>query len=474
MADLPNPIARQALVRPDEPAIIDNEGSLTFEALHATVEATAAEIRKSFGIGPPRVALLCDNSRAMIILLTAVWRAGLTACPISTRLPVTAVNTALARLGTELLVSDRTDFPAATIPLRSGITAGKIPSGSDPAFSFEADRVAVLLFTSGSASEPKIAALTYGNLYYNALGSNQNIAVTEGDRWLLSLPLYHVGGIGILFRTLLGGGAIAVPDTTEDLFLQARRFRVTHLSLVTTQLQRLLDQPSVCADLRKQLTTILLGGSSFSSSLIENALAAGLPLARSYGLTEAASQVTTTALTDSPDCLLGSGRLLPYRELKISDTGEILVKGHTLFSGYWNNGSIDTARDDNGWFATGDRGELDRNGNLKVLGRRDNMFISGGENIQPEEIEQALSALSPIAEALVVPVDDARYGMRPVAFVRTFDGMQPDETRLRRDLRAILPGFKIPDHIYPWPEQVNQSGLKPSRAYFRRLANELP
>ena len=472
MTELQDPLALQAATRPRAIALLDKAGGLTYQAYFEAVEATVTRLQQSGLTHGARVALLGVNSRAMVVTCMALMRSGMIACPLSTRLPDSSIQSAMQKLQTEVLLSDRSDLP---VPARSlsESAAGAVPGNSVQVVSPSAinpDQPVVMLSTSGSTAEPKIAALTYGNLYFNALGSNENIPITEVDRWLLSLPLYHVGGIGIVFRTLLGGGTVVLPDPAQDTLPQARQFGVTLLSLVTTQLRQLLDQPRLCSELATLLKTILLGGSPFPASLIERALAAGLPLTRSYGLTEAASQVTATAPEDTPDRLLGSGRVLPYREIRIDEESEIHIRGNTVFAGYWQDGQIENRCDADGWYATGDRGLIDADGYLVVLGRRDNMFISGGENIQPEEIEQALMQLDNVLEALVVAVDDDQYGQRPVAFVRMVDGQLPSFDSISKGLRLTLPGHKIPDRIYPWPREATEGVAKPSRAFFRLLA----
>jgi len=142
---------------------------------------------------------------------------------------------------------------------------------------------------------------TYANHYYNAAGSNENISFEPGDRWLLSLPLYHVGGIGILFRAWLRAGAVVVPDRKESLAAAVGKYEITHLSMVSTQLHHLMTQERSFR--MSSLKHILLGGSAMPRSLIADAVSAGLPIHTSYGLTEMASQVTTTALADFPDKL---------------------------------------------------------------------------------------------------------------------------------------------------------------------------
>jgi O-succinylbenzoic acid--CoA ligase len=127
---------------------------------------------------------------------------------------------------------------------------------------------------------------------------------------------------------------------------------------------------------------------------------------------------------------------------------------------------------EDGWFRTGDLGHCDDAGYLHVTGRRDNMFISGGENIQPEEIEQALRNIASVEEAIVVGVDDAEWGRRPVAFVRMAEGRALDSTALQQALRGVLPAYKVPRTYHPWPDNLVQPGIKPARWDFEKSAKE--
>src|SRR3712207_445663 len=154
-----------------------------------------------------------------------------------------------------------------------------------------------------------------------------------------------------------------------------------------------------------------------------------------------ASQVTTTPPGASRGELRTSGRPLPHREVAVSGGGEILVRGETLFAGYVEGDPVRRPLDADGWFHTGDLGALDENGYLGVRGRRDNLFVSGGENIQPEEIEEALSGLDGVQDAVVVPVPDLEFGAHPVAFVRAAEGAA-DQEILMRALEKVLPRFK--------------------------------
>jgi O-succinylbenzoic acid--CoA ligase len=326
-------------------------------------------------------------------------------------------------------------------------------------------RPATIIFTSGSSGRPKAALHTYGNHYYSALGSAPNIPLAGGDRWLLSLPLYHVGGLSILFRSLLAGATIAIPERGASLGHSISTFGITHVSVVATQLRRLLREHSEL-DTTK---AILLGGGPVPDSLIDESIARGLPIHTSYGLTEMASRVTTTPpRSDAPE-LRTAGSPLPYRELSISGEGEILVRGETLFRGYIEEDGLEPATDELGWFHTGDLGELNAQGCLRVVGRRDNLFVSGGENVQPEEIENALERLEVVERAVVTPAPDAEFGERPVAFVRVVEERLPPD-QLSAMLGDELPRFKIPIAFYEWPEGADPGQAKVDRPFFKALA----
>jgi O-succinylbenzoic acid--CoA ligase len=331
---------------------------------------------------------------------------------------------------------------------------------------------AAVIATSGSTADPKPVLLTLGNLYYNALGSNQNIPVAEGDSWLLSLPLYHVGGLGIVFRSLLAHAATAIPENTMPLRESILACRPSHLSLVHTQLYRLMKDDSILSSLTST-KGILLGGSAFPSTLITAALDTRLKIHTSYGLSEMASQVTTTGQAASRTELTTSGKILPYRELSISTEGEIMVKGPTRFKGYLGGSGLEKPFDGNGWYATGDLGRFDNDNNLLVIGRLDNQFISGGENIHPEEIEAAFYKIPGVEEVIVVPVDDPEFGQRPVAFVKQTGTAEIDEGKLKVSLSDFLPKFKLPIACYSWPSELAKSRLKLSRRYFVDRARQL-
>ncbi len=226
---------------------------------------------------------------------------------------------------------------------------------------------------------------------------------------------------------------------------------LTHLSLIPTQLQRLINLKSL-----QKLKYILLGGALIPSSLLEKAASLNLPVCSTYGLTEMSSQVVTDDLkTKKPT-------LLPYRELKIGSNQEVLVRGKCLFLGYLEENKLTCPFDSEGWYKTGDKG-MYKEGLFTYLGRVDNLFISGGENIQPEEIEALLLKHPDIEEALVIPKPDEEFGHRPVALVKSKTPI--NESLLNSYLSKHLPKYKLPIDYKP----LLYPGLKPSRQKLTEL-----
>ena len=283
----------------------------------------------------------------------------------------------------------------------------------------------LLLLTSGSTGTPKIAILSLSNLLVNASSAITAIDLRPNDQWKLSLPLYHVGGIGIILRCILARATIVLDDSPN----------ITHLSCVPTHLYR-------ATPVYKNLRCLLVGGAPIPSY--------PFPINTTYGLTEMSSMVTL------------NGNLLPNRELRLASDGEIFVRGPTLFQGYVGQPP------QTNWFATGDLGHFNQ-GRLEIVGRKDWMFISGGENIQPEEIERELELLPEVIEAVVVPKEDPEFGKRPVAFISARNVF--DLKRMQSALSVRLPKFKIPIELHLVDEIPKKNNLKPDRIILTQAIN---
>ncbi len=437
------PLALAAQQVPTRTAVITDERRYNYSELEQVVADLCAHLQ-SLGVeAGQRIAFIAQTDLPTIALFFALFRQAAVACPISFRQPSAQIPALLERLSAHAFVD----------PSTWHIDTQK--RCATPNILIE-ETLATMLFTSGSSGIPKIACHRLESHLYSARGSIEALELTSDSLWQLSLPLFHVGGIGILFRTFLAQSAILLSKRNLSEILE--EYPVTHLSLVPTQLYRLLQTEQT----PKHLRCILLGGAPISQMLFEEGVKRGLPLCPTYGMTEMSSLIT---LSKGQQTLSG-GKPLPYRELKISEEGEILVRGQTLFAGYWDETKqVPVLALNDGWFATRDTGRLDAEGNLVAVGRKDRLFISGGENISPEEIEQALLDIPGITAAVVVPQPDKEFGARPAAFVRDDTGSHNLNT-VRTHLAAHLPSFKHPVRLLPLPDTP---GLKPNLKELQKL-----
>ncbi|MGB5105688.1 MAG: o-succinylbenzoate--CoA ligase [Candidatus Zixiibacteriota bacterium] len=451
------PLRQRTLATPSAPAIRQDERSLNAGELNELVDQYCAGLLQHDVAPGDHVAILSRNSIDYVALLLAIMRIHAVAVPLNIRLSATELGRQISKLESSLLVVDfvsrevGADIPcqlASFDSLSESRDGGSNIGEHEP---LDTDQVFSVCFTSGSDGNPKGVVLTLGNLYYNALGSNENIVLTPEDTWRLSLPLFHVGGLGIMFRSLLSGARICVSPAFDPRVLnrQIDRGDVTHLSLVPTMLLQLLESRNY-APFPKSVKAVLVSGAPISAQLQERIDNLAIPIVRSYGLTEMASQITATPAGKNTEQFATSGRPLRYRELKIDPIpdradGEICVRGAVLFKGYLGN--PENPVDADGWFHTGDIGSMNQNGNLTVLGRKDEMFISGGENIFPQEIADVAEQIAGIVAAAVVPVPDATWGSRPIMFVKFADGFKVDQERILHEMAKSLARYKLPDRI---------------------------
>lgn len=445
------PVDQHASDHPRAIALIGDNEQFSYEQL-AQITASIAQSLQRQGV-EERVAIVLPLDSDYVLLFIALLRLDILIIPINIRFPDEKIQEILDEHQCQYVICDR----ECHLRAHKILYCTDIKNGDQTSFSpqdIDIDKPKTVVFTSGSTGKSKGAVHSFANHYYSAVGSNAHIPLSPRDRWLLSLPIYHVAGIAIIFRCITAGATIVCSQ--QQIATAIHNYRISHISLVTTQLQRLIDDK---ADL-STLKHILVGGSAVGASLVEKAIRCGLNIYTSYGSTEMSSQIaTTTRLNSSHD----NNRFIPlnYRSVKINHDGEILAKGRTLFLGYLHGTKIMSVSDENGWFHTGDYGTLEQ-GYLCVHGRKDHMFISGGENIHPQEIEKELYALAQVQQAIVIAIPDSEFGFRPVAFVDT----TLTTPQLQQHLRKRLAGYKIPDHFLTWPQHVPMKGIKLDRNYF--------
>lgn len=437
-------------LRGESQALRLNDQALTWRELCARIDALASGFAAQGVLEGQGVALRAYNQPETLLAWLALLQCGARVLPLNPQLPTALLQELLPALTIQhqLVLNCDTlpeNLPALTLQAAEGACA----------VCWHGERLVSMTLTSGSTGLPKAAVHSASAHLASAAGVLALMPFAAEDDWLLSLPLFHVSGQGIIWRWLLAGARLTVRD--RQPLEQALR-GCTHASLVPTQLWRLLN-----GDVDVSLKAVLLGGAAIPVELTERARAQGIRSFCGYGLTEFASTVCAKEADGAADV----GEALPGREVKIV-AGEIWLRAASMAAGYWRDGQLLPLTNDEGWFATRDRGEL-RAGRLSVIGRLDNLFFSGGEGIQPEEVERVILAHPQVQQVFIVPQDDIEYGQRPVAVVECEDGCEM--ATLVAWSAERLARFQQPVQWLRLPETLKNGGIKISRRALREWVN---
>jgi O-succinylbenzoic acid--CoA ligase len=419
--------AREA---PGQPALVTPEGITTWEEL---CERVLAEGRRVAGLGPTSrpLAFTAGVDAAALVRLLAAVEIGRPALPLHPSLPRDAREPLVRALGATDLVDAEAGSPSPA----------PLPAPPD-----DDDRPLALVRTSGSAGAAKAVELSRAAFVASAAASARRLGWRQDDRWLLVLPLAHVGGLSIVVRCLAARRPVVLAGegSRGDLFGAIERLGVTLVSLVPTMLRHALDADGGGGPVPAGLRVVLLGGARPPASLLAEAAARGVPVVVTYGLTEACSQVATGVPGEPPGVESGAGPPLPGTEVRIVE-GRIEVRSPSLLTRYLPDGAWPSPFTADGWLRTEDLGRLDGSGRLHVLGRADGAITSGGVTVLPGEVEAALESLPEVAEALVVGRPDPVWGERIAALVVPAGAMAADlVTERLRQFAAGLPPAQRP------------------------------
>ncbi|HEU6450429.1 MAG TPA: o-succinylbenzoate--CoA ligase [Gemmatimonadaceae bacterium] len=476
----------------DRLALVAPNGSrLTYAELHARADVVARRLAALGVRAGDRVGVLLSNGAPFAEVVHACMRLGAVLLPLNLRLTPGELAWQVRDAGARVVLYDVSteskiaelraiapDVATARSDDASTAVSDRADSGLAGAGSAETTRTEngsaastalreradpheplAIVYTSGTTGAPKGAVLSYSNFWWSAVGSALNLGVHSDDRWLAPLPLFHVGGLSVLTRSAIYGTTAVLHDgfDAERVSAAIDDDGITLVSLVPTMLHRLLDARGD-RPIPSSLRCVLLGGGPAPRALLERCARLGVPVSQTYGLTECCSQVATLAPSDALKKLGSAGRALYPNELRLATAdgadpspgggGEILVRGPVVTSGYWNRPDATASAFVDGWFRTGDFGMLDEDGYLYVLDRREDLIVTGGENVYPAEVEGVLLAHPSVAEAAVIGVADAEWGQRVVAVVRLADGADRAVVEeFQSHCRASLAAYKVPREV---------------------------
>ncbi len=439
------------------PAIITKSRIVDYPEMTRLINNTAAKYL-SDGVKPKtRIGVISENSFEFVISVYALWR--LNAVPVLMNIRLT-----------EDELSRQIGFAECSILLKSERHSSYLPEYlSQTLFVEYTDRTidyqnetngkdtAVILFTSGSSGKPKGVEITNSNLFESYLAITSEYSFTSEDMFLASLPFYHIGGFSIITRSILSGGTLIIPSSlkTNVIAESLQKNDPTVISLVPTMLKRLIDkkiQPN------KNLRLAFVGGGPSDDALVITALNLGWPFVKVYGSTETSSMVSGINGDKLREKPASGGKAFKNIEIKIFndsheevesfEVGEIAVKSKSIVKGYLKNPKLWNTKIRNGYYLTGDWGYIDGEGYLFVVSRRTDLIISGGENIDPKEIEKALNSHPKVSEVIVFPVSDKEWGQIPVAAIVIDGSKKSSEQEIQEYLKDSLSSYKLPKKIF--------------------------
>ena len=463
----------------DAIALIDERRSVTFGQLRTRVGCLAAGLRQHGIEQEDRVTILLGTRIEYVEIYLATAMIGAIAMPLNTRL-TPQEHTLLMQDGAPKMLLADAEWLSAALPMRA-----KVPSlqaivsldsekpGGDLAYEtllaqaqplglpldLQPDDPAVLLYTSGTTSEPKGTILSHRNLIADIEQYQAFVGIPKGSVNLQVSPLYHAANIFTYVHLLAGGTTIFMPKVTpEAIFNAIEKYRVNFMFTVPTVLYAMLDAPDRPQRDLSSLQTLEYGAAPIVGPRLESALAIlGDRLLHAFGMTEVTSHASMLGKKDHRTHPGSIGRPLPGVQMRIVDDdrrplgaeeiGELEIKGDNITKGYWRNTKATAETLHEGWLATGDLARRDSNGYYYIVGRKKDLIISGGVNIYPADIEAVLAEHPAIAEVGVFGLPDPHWGECVAAAIVLRPGATADADELRAFVRGKLAGYKVPKEI---------------------------
>lgn len=472
-----NWIKKQAAINPHRLAVDDGQTQYTFAQLADVVGELAGKLTRIPNSKTGRIAIETANSMAGYLMALAVLASGHTIVWLNSRLAFEELQRQLddAQVSA-LLVSDELSVGQFNVPTYQFATIFAMPvrdSVMVPRFNDES--VASIMYTSGTTGAPKGVLQTFKNHFSSAIASVLNLGLTPTDEWLCTVPIFHISGFSIMMRGLIYGMAVRlVPSFDADKIHQILVTEpVTMISVVPYMLRRLLNvRETTQQAYNRQFRGMLLGGGPIDRPTLQRCTKLQLEVVQSYGMTETCSQIIALNNADA-DAEIGSvGKPLFLTELKLAVDGEVLLKTPALTPGYLNRPEALANKIVDGWYRTGDIGHFDQNGFLFIDGRKDDMIISGGENIFPNEVEDAYATFEGLSEIAVVKQFDPKWDQVPVAFYVATKSIS--EAKLIAYGRQHLAHYKVPKAFHQVEQLPVNAGGKVQRYKLMALLGQKP
>lgn len=395
--------------------------------------------------------VICIEDKVLFIkTVIALWLIGAVPVPINTRMLDSEIASLLDNNKFKFFISDDREIDIRISSAAQIIVADNekfVNSDNETTEIPGVENEAVVIFTSGSTGKPKGVVHTFSSLTGSIENANSILnQEEEKDGWLASLPFYHIGGFQILCRSLYYGSKIIIPKSfqTEDLVKSISVSNPTHLSLVSPQLERLIEKNIVPGN---SLKVSLVGGGFIDDDLMIKSEAMGWKPYRVYGSSETASLITALTSKEIKLKPASVGRPLPGVQIKISVDSEILINSKSNFKCYLEDENETLNKLADGFYHSGDLGFIDNEGYLFIESRRNDLIVTGGENVNPIEVEKVFMTINGIKEACVFAQPNKTWG-QIVACALVVDSVLVDEKVIKESLKQMLAGYKIPKRFY--------------------------
>ncbi|WP_129791861.1 AMP-binding protein [Sphingosinicella sp. CPCC 101087] len=466
-----DPVSTHARTQPGAPACTDLETGRcwTYSELDRDVGQTAAWLAQRLGpASGERVATIARNCAEMLILQLACLRAGAIFVPLNWRLSPAELGRLATDAAPAMLFHDAEFDPVGAGERHPICALSELVRSAPPAPPPDSRRpweeTATLLYTSGTSGRPKGVILTAANAFFGCTNFILGNDVGRGSVFLCDMPLFHVAGLFAATLTpIMAGGSVLISrgfDSSRTLArLADRTLGVSHYFCVPQMAQRLWQEPGFEPDMLRGLSRLATGGAPNPAALVERFILSGIAMSNGFGMSETGSNFGVPV--DDPELQVAKAGTcgLPYisvearivdekgDDLTRGETGELWIAGPSVTPGYWNRPEENEKAFCGRWFRTGDAAYLDKDGYLFIVDRRKDMFISGGENVYPAEIEAALAEMEAIAEAAVIGVPDERWGEVGRAYVIPRNGEALEPGAVAAYCRSRLAKYKVPASI---------------------------
>ncbi|MEV6342678.1 long-chain fatty acid--CoA ligase [Actinoplanes sp. NPDC051851] len=442
---------RRAAMSPGSTALIFQDRFLTYAELHERVNRLAAALRDAGVRRGDRVAYLGPNHPSFVETMFATWVLGAVFVPLNWRLTAPELSYQLAHSGASVLIHAASPVTAPVSVALEDYEAflGETSDFDEPV---GLEDVACILYTSGTTGHPKGAMLTHGNIVWNAYNLLVCVDIAGDEMTLVSAPLFHVAALNqcLLPTFLKGGCSVLMPGWDVDgAFDLIEEHRVTWMFGVSTMYAGLTRSPRwESADLTS-VRSLMTGGAAVPEALIHRYQERGLTFCQGYGMTETAPGATFLEARESRDHIGSAGLPCFFTDVRLDpDSGEILVRGPNVTPGYWADPQATAdAFGEGHWFRSGDVARIDEDGHFHIVDRTKDMYISGGENVYPAEVESAIFEHPAVGEVAVVGVPDPKWGEVGRAFIVPAPGHTLTPAEIPAFLRGRLAKYKIPVYV---------------------------